>query len=329
MKKQNLPGKFSWAKKLQLKLGKGTLPEYSKHARILNQSIATVVAERTQTLKSTPSPVQKLILQEQPFDLELLSTSLLFQTSRRAYLKSGGTFVPSLLSSPRSLTSAALLDSRIEYSPIESEMIWLATDPIESRRPERLMELRTFSTSLFHEQNHRILWKLLPEPPRTKNGLRKYLNFVESLVIALDMALADQLGVGVARLFYLIGVAYDPGSTVYAEAPSVREYRNYLQAVLHASYLTLEGYETQDVSKVIEVLFPGLGSLAGRAARRSGNLDRAFIEETNHLWQMKHEKVILKKLCGQGKARLDLPDNPLDHRQEYILGEEIFNFFGL
>ena len=96
-------------------------------------------------------------------------------------------------------------------------MIWSAIDPIESRNPERLLHLRTYSTSLFHEQNHRILWKLLPPAPVEKNALRRYLNFAESLVITLDMALGDELGAKLAPLFYLTGVTYDPGTTVREE----------------------------------------------------------------------------------------------------------------
>lgn len=322
-----------WAKKIEKNLKTktrispvpGRTPPYAKQGKILSHGIRLLVAARGKKnpLKST------LILEQQPFDAELLSCSPLFRRSREWFLEEGGRFVPSLLSSPRSLTSASLLEPRIEYSPIESEMIWAATDEIESRTFARLLELRTFSTSLFHEQNHRVLWGFLPAPPRKREGLRKYLNFVESLVITLDMALADQLSSNLARVFYLAGVIYDPGTLVFSEVTSPRVYRNYLHAALHATYLNLEGYEADGIVKVTQALFPNLGPLAARAAERSGNLDRAFIEETNAIWQMKHERVIFKKLCTAKKSVLNLPDSPMDNRQQYLLAEKFFEMMGL
>jgi hypothetical protein len=265
----------------------------------------------------------------QPFDDWLLARSALFRRSRALYLDAGGILIPALLSTPRSLSSAALLYPRIEYSPTEKELFWAALDPRERKNPEHLMRLRTFTTSLYHEQNHRLLWQLLPPAPRSPAGLRRYLNLAESLIISADMALGDELGPAAAETFYLAGAIYDPGTPLRREArPSKRVYRNYLQATTHATYLTLEGYEPADLPRAISALFPGLRALAGRAARRAGQLDTLFIGSTNRLWQKLHHKEAMRVLA-RGRPALELPSNPMDHREAYLLGERWFEILGL
>jgi hypothetical protein len=273
----------------------------------------------------------RLSLAEQPFDLHLLNWSPFYRRSRKLYLDQGGSFLATLVSSPRTLSSSILLEQKIEYSPIEKEMIWLATDPIESKNLDRLLALRTYSSSLFHEQSHRILWKLLPScpSPQDQEGLRRFLNFTESLVIVLDMALADELGPELASLFYLTGVTYDPGSTVRLELPKRRDYRNYLQAVLHATYLNLEFYEREEISRAIRALFPTLRSFAERAAVRSGNLDRIFIQRTNPLWQKRNKKVITQKLFQPHQPGLSLSSDAMENYSQYLFAEKWFDRMGL
>ena len=217
----------------------------------------------------------------------------------------------------------------IEYSPIEKELVWSATDSIESKHLDRLLKMRTYSSSLFHEQNHRILWKMLPPPPRLvkdRGALQRYLNFAESLVITVDMALADHLGPRLASLFYLTGVTYDPGTSVRTELKSARQYRNYLQAALHATYLNLELYDPSEIPRVISTLFPHLESYAERAARRSLNLDRAFVERTNLRWQRKNREIVLKKLARKSESPLELSDDPMNQVQQYLLAEKFFDW---
>lgn len=265
-------------------------------------------------------------LREQPFDCHLLIISKIYRKSREVYLKSGGKFFATLLSSPRSLSSPILLESKIEYSPIEREYIWAATDPLERKNWDALLRLRSFCTSVYHEQNHRVLWKHLPPCPRRPAQVRRYLNFAESLVIALDTALGDELG-ELGPDFHLTGVTYDPGSEVRRMGLSRREYRNYLQAILHATYLNLELYSERDIVRVVRALFPNLGKLAERAALRSSNLDRSFIQRTNYFWQKKHYKGVVRTLSGPNP--LILSDNPIDNRLQYLFAEKWFEFFGL
>ena len=210
--------------------------------------------------------------------------------------------------------------------PTESELFWAATDPLESRRPETLLRLRTYTASLFHEQNHRVLWDFLPPPPSEKRALQSYLNFTESLVITLDMALGDQLGPKDARLFYLAGSLYDPG-TESRRGKSRREYRNYLHAAAYATYLNLELYSPKRIPEAISLMFPGED--AQRACERALRLDEAFVTRTNPQWQKKHARTVAKALARKGQVPLKLGSNPLDNRVAYLTTELWFDKFGI
>jgi hypothetical protein len=316
---------LGWIQSLR-RLGATHQVRMNAHEKILREGISIIHR----------APVRhKLALAEQPFDRHLLVLSPLFRKSRELFLAQGGEFHPALLSSPRTLSSPTLLDNKIEYSPIETELFWTATHPGERKDKARLLSLRSYVSSLFHEQNHRILWQMLPPSPRSAQGVRRYLNFAESLVITLDMALGDELGRGIAGYFYLTGATYDPGTTVREELKPFnrRYYRNYLQAALHATYLNLEFFEPREIPKAVSALFPGLigpkgkDNWAERAAKRSGNLDRAFVWKTNPSWQKKHWEKVMKRLSGP--SPLELPDNPMDNRAQYLFAEKCFEAFGL
>ncbi len=277
-------------------------------------------------------PRPREALAGQPFDAHLLAASPLFRTSRKLFLKMGGTFTPSLLSSPRSLTSPNLIENHLEYSPIENEMLWLATDPIESKKVDGLLQLRTYSSSLFHEQNHRILWAHLPPPAAGRNSLRKYLNLCEAIVVTTDMTLGDELSHGFSEFFYLAGTTYDPGTdlkTVWR--PSGREYRNYLQALLHATYLNLESYGSDGIKTLIPSMFPTLGKMAERAADRALRLDRLFVDFTNPEWQGRHAKKVLeRKTLPPGRPKpIEIGDAPSDNRIAYLFFEKWLDLFGI
>jgi hypothetical protein len=289
--------------------------------RILREGIGLLAKARAR---------HRLALDEQPFDAELLSLSPLFRHSREEYLRGGGEFRPALASSPRTLGSPILLTPRIEYSPIQSELIWAATDPPQRRKPEHLLTLRTFTSSLFHEQSHRILWRILPPPPRDAAGLRRYLNFVESLVVVLDMALGDELGPAVASVFYLSGAVYDPGTRVKELGLSSREYRNYLQAALHATYLCLEQYDPKRIPDAVFALFATMpAELLERSVARSLRLDRGFVVRTNPMWQALHRKQAVRELSRLPGRAWAPPKDPMDNREQYLLGEKWLGLFGL
>lgn len=316
-----------WARQFASEWRAPTRP--SQHAVRLREGIARLAQARV----GEPEHA----LPDQPFDRHLLAASPLFRASRGAYLAAGGEFRATLVSSPRTLSSPILLEPEIEYSPIERELFWAATDPHESKRDEHLLTLRTYVASLYHEQNHRVLWKHLPPAPSSFEETCRYLNLAESVIVALDMALGDELGPELAGFFYLSGATYDPGTSVRREiekslprAKAARAYRNYLHAALHATYLNLELFDPREIPGVIRALYENLGpELADRASRRALNLDRAFVERTNPTWQKKHAREVSRKLKRAGEPALRLKDSPVQDPIAYLQAERAFERMGL
>src|SRR5262249_23611656 len=150
---------------------------------------------------------------------------------------------------------------------------------------DHLLDIRNYTSSLFHEQNHRLLWNFLPPPPSYREGILRYLNLTEALVIAMDMALGDELGSKLARVFYLSVAIYDPGTEFrFQKNVSKSQYRDYLKVAFYSTYLILQGEDPGVVLKTIEALFPKL-DLAKNAISRANQLDASFIEVTNPNWQ--------------------------------------------
>lgn len=272
-----------------------------------------------------PSQPHRLALPGQPFDSHYLKLSRLFAYSRKEFLRGGGRFISELTTTPRSLSSAVLLTNTISYSPIESELLWTASDPAQSRDDSALLRLISYSTSLFHEQNHRILWKRLPKPrDLSTEGLRRYLNFVESLVVTLDAMLGDSLGIEASRLAYLSGVLYDPGTKI--TFTDEREKLNYYHAHLRACYYALEGYERERILSAIPALHRELTRrLSEHATERALRLDEKFIQYTNPVWQ-KMNQAAVKKAFASGKSdekRLAISRDPVDFIEPYLWAEKI------
>jgi len=272
----------------------------------------------------------RLILEGFPFDAWLLSLSPLYRRSRERYLEMGGSFRAGVISSPRTLSSTSLLETVIEYSPLSGELYWAATDPVERKNltdsHARILELREYCASVFHEQSHRLLWRFLPPPPRSEGGISRYLNFCEALVIATDMALGDSLGPTLSRLFYLTGATYDPGTRTLQEIKkgraAARRYRNYLHQVVLASFLYLELHEPDEILNRIGAQ---ADPLMTRAVERALRLDQAFVRITNVGWQQKNWKL-LRRFKGAGsKAALD----PGDSWLIYLWAEKWFEEMGL
>jgi hypothetical protein len=273
--------------------------------------------------------LERLVLFEYPYDGRLLSLSRLYRRSRRAYLDMGGRYYPTLVSAARTLSSPILLEPRIEYTPMASELEWALTDRLERKNPRALPELRRFSSSVYHEQNHRILWKLLPPLPQETSSIRRYLNFAESLVITLDMALGDELGPKNAAFFKAVGLIYDPGTDVRRKPIARRVYRNYLQACLHATYLNLELFKPEAIAEIVRGLYHNAGPLVDRAINRSGNLNTKFLTQTNLVWQRKHRKKVVAALSRPGEAPLEISSDPLNNIQQYMFAERWFERFDL
>lgn len=288
-----------------------------------------VILRKGISLLNQHRPAQSSEVQGQPFDAHLVSLSSLYRQSREIFLKNRGKHVPALVSTPRTLSSPILLENTIEYSPIESELIWAATDRFEKKNSQHLMTLRSYVSNLFHEQNHRILWTWVPPTYPNSDDLRRYLNFIESMVVTLDLALGDELGGDLAALFHLCGVAYDPGSDILEYLKTKREYRNYLHAALYSTYLNLENFHLSDIPLMIQELFPSLGDLAQDVAHRANQLDRKFVEKTNPVWQNRHRKITLQRLTRRSGERVRLSEDPMNNVTAYLLAEKWFEMMGL
>lgn len=256
---------------------------------------------------------------QQPFDRLLLKLSPLYRRSRELFLKQGGRLEPALLSSPRSLSGAILLENHIQYSPIADELFWLTQNKLES--PQRIFELRTLTTSLFHEQNHRILWNFLPGTPLHPSSIRKYLNFIESLVIATDMALSDSLASQVSHSLYSVGCIYDPGTPIRKSLPKKKDYQRYLLSALHATYLYLELYPTRDIERITTAIF-GNKNWVKKACQRALQLDRQFTLKTNPIWQSRNSLEIKQFLEKRTDRSLELPDDPFQYGIASFWGEK-------
>lgn len=277
----------------------------------------------------------KLLLEEYPFDNQLLNSSPLYRESRKLYLSLGGTYVPSLCSTMRSLSALDLFKDEIAYTPSSSELIWFKDHLHDVFDPEAEMEsLSLFNgISLFHEQNHRVIWRLLPPAPSEERDLCRYLNFAESLVVTLDLALGDELGRKLSPAFERMKVIYRPGGKNKWFGESKEVYRRYLLALLCSTYYALELINYEDILKAVDYIFPGQKKMNKEAVHRGLELSEHFTRITNPLWQERYWKIAQKKLkqmhLESEEDPLYLPEDPLDLEAEFFFAHRVFDYYGL
>lgn len=283
----------------------------------------------------TAKKINRLTLAEYPFDGQLLSASNLYRTSRQLYLAVDGTFSPKVCSTLRSLRTQDLFRDQIDFTPSFTELLWFKdhfsflVDPEEEMRAlSRFNEV-----SLFHEQNHRIIWRILPPPPTEKRDVCRYLNFAESLVVALDLALGDELGKETSAAFERLKIIYRAGGVDSWSDQSSENYRPYLLAVVCATYYLLELIEPNDILDAVDYIFPGQKKLNRAAVRRSLELSELFTKNTNPQWQNLYWQQAYKKLHqlhkGAKADRLHLPKDPLDLEDQFEWALKVFDHYGL
>lgn len=278
---------------------------------------------------------QSLLLPEYPFDLQLLSASRLYRQSRKFYLSLGGTFQPRLCSTMRALSAQDLFADQIDFSPSFTELLWYKDHVDEVANPQEDMKslLKFNEISVYHEQNHRILWRLLPPAPTEQKDFCRYLNFAESLVVVLDLAFGDELGKDVSSTFERMRLIYRPGGKDRWSKSSPETYREYLLALLCATYYLLEQTHPDDILPAVNYVLPGQKKLNQSAVRRSFELSELFTNVTNPEWQKRFWKDAQKKLralqADSEEPPLYLPEDPLDIEEELILAREIFAYYGL
>jgi hypothetical protein len=283
----------------------------------------------------TSKKYRKLLLEEYPFDNQLLSLSRLYRESRKRYLSLGGIYAPRVCSTMRSLSAQDLFKDEIDFTPSSSELMWFKDHVHDVVDP--LAEIECLSSfneiSLFHEQNHRVIWRLLPPAPSEERDLCRYLNFAESLVVTLDLALGDELGRRLSPIFERMKVIYRPGGRNKYFGESKEAYRRYLLALLCSTYYSLELINYEDILKAVDYLFPGQKRMNKEAVRRGLELSEHFTRITNPLWQERYWKTARTKLkrmhVGSAEAPLYFPEDPLDLEEEFFLARRIFDYYGL
>ncbi len=293
--------------------------------------------EDANTILAVPAKKRysNLLLSESPFDLQLLNLSSLYRLSRQMYLALGGKFSARLCSTMRGLSAQDLFKDEIDYTPALSEILWFRDFGHEvSDADEEITALMRFTEiSLFHEQNHRVIWRLLPPVPDDQEDICRYLNFAESLVVTLDMALGDQLGLELSETFERMKAIYHPAGEDNYVKKSKAEYRRYLLAILTTTYYALETLHNDDIPAAVDYVLPGQKKVNKVAVKRAMQLSELFTRVTNPQWQSIYWSVGQKKLKKlQGKTKEDvlyLPLDPLDLEEEYIIANRIFDQFGL
>ncbi len=277
----------------------------------------------------------KLVVNELPFDFQLLSLSSLYRRSRNLYLELGGTFLPRMCSTMRGLSAQDLFKDEIDYSPALSELLWFQEfgHQVSDAHDEITALLRFTEISIFHEQNHRVIWRLLPHVPHEPNEIYRYFNFAESLVVTLDLAFSDQLGRNLSNAFERMKMIYRPGGEDGYHKKSKSEYRKYLLALLTTTYYALETLHNDDILAAINYVLPGQKTINKVAVKRGLQLSELFTRVTNPQWQSIYWKMgyqKLKKLQVKSKKEvLLLPKDPLDLESEFQIALKVFDHFGL
>jgi hypothetical protein len=283
----------------------------------------------------TAKKYAKLALEEYPFDLQLISASRLYRESRKLYLSLGGDFLPRVCSTMRALSAQDLFKDEIDFTPSFSELLWFKDFSHDVADPDREIEalVRFNEISLFHEQNHRILWRLLPPAPKEKRDFCRYLNFAESLVVMLDLALGDELGRKLSPVFDRMKVIYRPGGEHAYSGKSKAEYRKYLLSCLCTTYYALELVHNDDILKAVDYVFPGQKKMNKDAVQRGLELSEHFTRITNPQWQERYWKAAqtkLNKINGHSEeAALYMAEDPLDLEAEFFYANRILDYFGL
>jgi hypothetical protein len=278
---------------------------------------------------------ENIHLEDYPFDHQLLTLSRLYRESRRLYLQIGGTYAPRVSSTMRSLSAQDLFADLIEFTPSAAELMWFKDHVHEVADPEAEMKalIRFNEISIFHEQNHRVIWRLLPPAPKEKRDLSRYLNFAESLVVTLDLVLGDELGGKVSDVFERLKIIYRPAGTVSWNKESNKAYRQYLLAILCATYYELEVIHPDDILKAVDYVLPGQKKMNKDAVRRGRQLSELFSRVTNPEWQERYWKLArtrLSKMHRQSKEQpLYLPEDPLDLEEELAIAHRVFDVYGL
>lgn len=255
-----------------------------------------------------------LVLAEYPFDSQLLELSRVYRASRALFLARGGRFRPRLFSLERSVVAQDLFDYVLDYAPSLTEMLWFKDNHRRLMDPAgEMAALDHFNAiPLFHEQNHRVIWHLLPPPGSGRENLIRYLKFAESLVIALDVALAEEVGEW-SNPARRLGVVYR--TAIRGWSPTTEaERRQYLLAVFYTAYCRFERMDSSLIREHLARLFPDQATSNRKAMRRSAEIADFFVDVATPQWLRLHAETAAASLAiihrGSRRPQLTLPEDP-------------------
>lgn len=283
----------------------------------------------------TPEKHEKLHLAEYPFDLQLLNSSRLYRESRQLYYAIGGTFSPTICSTLRGLSAQDLFKDEIAFSPSWSEILWFKDFYHEATDP--LLEIESLALfngiALFHEQNHRIIWRLLPPSASGQQEVCRYLNFAESLVVSLDLALGDEIGEKQSQIFERMKVIYRAGKNSKWLKKSKAHYRQYLLALTVATYYILEMVHEEDILNALNYVLPHQKESNKDAVPRSLEISELFTRITNPLWQERYwQKAEANLQIMHAKSSQKphfFPEDPLELGPELAIANRVFDYYGI
>ena len=306
-------------------------------SRSAQHSIVSKFIQDLETLFQVPvqKKLAKLVVSEAPFDAQLLSLSSIYRTSRKSYVTLGGAFAARVCSTMRSLSAQDLFRDAIEYSPLQSEILWFKDHSQEVVDPLVLMNAISCynEISLFHEQNHRVVWRLLPPAPEEQREFSRYLNFAESLVVTLDLVLGDELGPKLSPVFERVKAIYRPGGRDQWLSRSKKEYRQYLLTLVYVTYLVLEMIEPKDIPKAVRYVFYDQPAMNKDAIKRGMELSELFTRNTNQQWQQRFWRQAQAGLAlvhrNSPEDTWYLAEDPLDFEEEFVIANRVFDFYGL
>ncbi|MBL7713923.1 MAG: hypothetical protein JNL01_00560 [Bdellovibrionales bacterium] len=307
------------------------MPIQSLHDKKLNpvpaRSMLIAAQKARPTLLKKHPQLKKVWAQQAPMDLEMLAEFPLFLKSRKLFLKLGGSFNKAVVSCLRSLNTDEVIRKQITYSPIEDELVWIASQKWKKRANEdRAWEcVRQFGLVLYHEQNHKILWSLVAPPKdRTPASMRKYVNWCESVVVCLDQLLSDQVGGNFSGILKQLLILYHSAKPYGKDFPISERQR--LEVMLVGTYYILQGMTRPLAEEIVLQSFPNLPKAPlKKLARSVVQLNPRFVLETNPKWQYN----FLQDVPGRSDAPISFspPKNFLDTRALIRPLEQVLKHF--
>jgi hypothetical protein len=150
--------------------------------------------------------------------------------------------------------------------------------------------------SLYHETNHRLFFSALL--PSAEQDCERYFCLGEAFALALDVALADELGSDFSRTLYACGIVGCSEPSVFA-ARAIRR-RDYLESLVligEAFYWRLRGQSLQSI--------PG----RKQVVRTIAGLSSQFVDVTSPAWLRRHSRKAIPRFNGPEPKRISMEDD--------------------